>query len=438
MATAASSISIQTDAARVPLPTYLGVLLSVQVFCTFLTETKFIAELKNNIGAFEVSGLILFVAVFDYFLHQQLPIRTHPVMRWLGLIVVVAALSLLQLTPDRQVNGIVAFVLLLSSLAFIVTLYNVITLHEQYFVRLIRAVAYAVGVIALWLLADSIQSGGHVNAAGPFRNRAHASVYMFTSFWILLLNLSWPGTSRRQWWTFTAIIPLALYCVMVGGRRSIYLSLLVGLVGLMLGFIVSRARGQFKLVAPFVVSLIVVGLFYFVVSEFWYPAQFFRQRVGMVSSRIEMATARSAEDVENDFMLQQRAGVLDAFRDHPVLGIGWGGFYRSIYSRTGHEVHSTPLRFLAETGLLGAMAYAMFMGCLLWRSLRLWWLSRHSAYELSSLVLALAIWSLSVSYVYNRQMTDRTFWLMLVVFISYETIVLNRRRRTRWLSEQAV
>ncbi|MCS6803941.1 MAG: O-antigen ligase family protein [Acidobacteriota bacterium] len=438
MATATSSLSVQMEAARGRLPTYLVVLLSVQVFCTFLTETKFIAELKNNIGAFEVSGLILFVVAFDYFLHQQLPIRTHPVMRWLGVMALVATLSLLQLTPDRQWNGIVAYVLLLSSLAFTLTLYNVITLHEQYFVRLMRAIGYAVGVIALWLLADSIQSGGQVNAAGPFRNRAHASVYMFTSFWILLLNLSWPGTTRRQWWTFTAILPLALYCVMVGGRRSVYLSLLVGLVGLALGFIVSRARAQFKLLTPFVVSLIAVGLFYFVLSEFWYPAQFFRQRVGMVSSRIEMATARSAEDVENDFMLQQRAGVLDAFRDHPVLGIGWGGFYRSVYSRTGHEVHSTPMRFLAETGLLGLLAYTMFMGCLLWRSLRLWWLSRRSDFELSSLILCLALWSLSVSYVYNRQMTDRTFWLMLVVFISYETIVLNRHRRARWFREQAV
>jgi hypothetical protein len=147
----------------------------------------------------------------------------------------------------------------------------------------------------------------------------------------------------------------------------------------------------------------------------------------MIGERIRLATG-SAEEVaeEDNFFLLQRQGVAMAFRDSPVLGIGWGGFPKSRFSPTGHEVHSTPLRFLAELGLVGFALYLSLLGYLLIRSVQLFLAMRASRYGPVYLSLAVALWSLSVSWVYNRHITERTFAILLVVFLAMEHFATYR------------
>ena len=83
------------------------------------------------------------------------------------------------------------------------------------------------------------------------------------------------------------------------------------------------------------------------------------------------------------FFILQREGVKQAFRNSPILGIGWGGFPKSRYSPTGHEVHSTPLRFLAELGAIGLGLYLAMMGILLGGSYRLFRAMRRTPYSAS-------------------------------------------------------
>ncbi len=146
-----------------------------------------------------------------------------------------------------------------------------------------------------------------------------------------------------------------------------------------------------------------------------------------------MALGDEQEMAESqNFFEMQRVGVMTAFRDYPIFGIGWGGFYRSRYSPTGHEVHSTPLRFLAELGLVGLALYLALMWVLLVGSLRIVALLRRTVYRTPALVLAIALWSLSVSYVYNRHITERTFWLLLLFFVTFEAFARSVAWRAQW------
>jgi len=82
-----------------------------------------------------------------------------------------------------------------------------------------------------------------------------------------------------------------------------------------------------------------------------------------VAQRTGISRLASADSRRYDYW---RVG-LDAFADHPLKGIGAGGF-RAEWVRerpvkdAALEVHSLPLEMLAELGLPGALAFALLVG----------------------------------------------------------------------------
>ena len=138
--------------------------------------------------------------------------------------------------------------------------------------------------------------------------------------------------------------------------------------------------------------------------------------------------------MEKGFFALQRQGVRLAFITHPIVGIGWGGFAKSHYSPTGHEVHSTPLRFLAETGIVGFSLYVLFMLTLTSSVWRGFLLMRRTPFGNSYLALAVGFSSLLVSYAYNRHVTERTFWLLMGVIFAME--LFSARAQAATASEE--
>jgi O-antigen ligase len=426
----AQTVSTRIEVQSPPASAWLVALLAVQTFCAFLTDTRLIETIQNNLGAFEVSGIILCGAMFVYFGKHRLSVRMHPVIRLLDLIVLVAAVSTLKLTPAGQLNGVVHLLILIFMLIFILSVYNWVLLSEQQLVYLLRFFAYSAAIAAVWVIVDGIMSGGSIAASGPLRNRAHVGIYMLTSLWLVLMYTLWPNTSRKERWILYGILALILYCVAVSGRRSVYLSLILGLAGLAVGFIVAYGRGRFKIIIPIMLAFITLSSLYFVVSAYWFPASFFKTRIGMVAPKVQRALGPDDPEEDESFVVLQREAALRAFSENPILGIGWGGFSKSGYSPTGHEMHSTPLRFLAETGFPGFLLYVLLMIRVLWGGLRVWLLVRKTSYQLPALILCVALWSLSVSHFYNRSVTERTFWILLVIFLGFETLMLKKLRFT--------
>jgi O-antigen ligase len=152
----------------------------------------------------------------------------------------------------------------------------------------------------------------------------------------------------------------------------------------------------------------------------------------MIDDRLKDAVGVTEEDAtEKSFFALQKEGVRTAFLAHPLLGVGWGGFAKSQWSPTGHEVHSTPLRFVAETGLLGICLYVMFMALTATAAWRAFKRLRATPYGPAAYVLLAGFATLCVSYLYNRHITERTFWLLLAVLVTQDGFSLAWVRRAR-------
>ena len=59
------------------LPVSLRLLLPALILAAFLTETKFIPALANNVGFFEILGLVIIVLFFTVYREQRLHWKMH-------------------------------------------------------------------------------------------------------------------------------------------------------------------------------------------------------------------------------------------------------------------------------------------------------------------------------------------------------------------------
>jgi hypothetical protein len=412
-------VSIVKISSPETLPRQAKWFLAFWLFTGFLTQMSILPFIENNVGPFEICGLLALVFVHVFKL-RTLSVN-HPLLKTLLLLAVFGAISQIWLSNSQRLMGTVQTAMLFFLLVFVTLIYNTVLQHRLSPEFLLKTVTYTVLVVGPWIILQGAGSGGDIQAAGPFRNRAHMASYMLTAFWMVLMYTQWPGLKRRVRFVCYTGLALTLYPIAVSGRRSVYLSLIVGLVSL--AFVMASAsRG--KRLRLFLTGALVVGFLgglYTVADELTPQTAFFKERIGQIGDRLRLAAGTEEEmALEKTFYVFQREGVRLAFYERPLLGIGWGGFARSRFSPTGHEVHSTPLRFLAELGLVGLALYLFFIGILLAGSLRLFRSMRRTPYGASYLTLMIAIWSMSVSYIYNRHITERTFWILLTVFLSAE------------------
>ena len=411
---------------RVPLA--LRLLAGLLVSSAFFTGTKFLPELANNFGPFEVIGLFFCIVLGYLFLAQRVRLQFH----WVVLSVLsldgVVALSLVKLPPGLAAWGVTQVLIMLFLSVVFIALFNYACMGIECFNDVVRVGAFVGVVVGAWLVSGEVLGTEGINAAGPFRNRAHMGLYMLTVFWLVLFCIAWPGTKRLARAALALGTPFVIYGVAVSGRRSVYLSLLVGLAILTLGVAIAGRRGRAPILAAAALSIGLLVVFYNYGDELSPRAGFFRERLGMVDERVRMAT--SPDEVggpSGNFYVLQRSGVFAAIDEHPILGLGWGGFGESRYAPTRHEVHSTPLRFLAETGVLGFVLYLGFLLLILATALRVFVLSWRTPFRRAGIIACVAFWSLPLSWSYNRHIHERTFWLFLAILLAFEFVVRHWR-----------
>lgn len=403
------------------LPIHLRVLLAATVFSAFLTQTSFVPEaLKHNVGVFELTGgalIVLGVLRLDLGHLREM----HPVTRTTGLILIAAALSQINIPGGRGLAGMLNVAILIFLFLFLLVGHALLVQFQVSPGVLLRMVVYAVLLLGPWIVIQTTAAPDNLDLSGPFRNRAHMASYMLTCFWLTLAYAQWPRLPRFERIAAYLAMATSLYALAIAGRRSVYLSLFIGLALLATGILATRGRRvSFAAAGAFAVAVL-VALYAF--GEPYLPRlAFFRSRVALIDDRLEQAIGTSVDQaVETSFFQLQLQGVRMAVTDHPLLGIGWGGFAKSPYSPTGHEVHSTPLRFIAELGLVGILLYTLLTWQLLAASARTFRSLRPTPLSASSFTLFAGLTSLVVSYLYNRHVTERTFWLLLLVILTLHT-----------------
>jgi O-antigen ligase len=414
-------------------PRFLLLVLAFQTFSTFMSETKFL-PIRNNVGLFEISAVVLIVAVFAYFSRNRITFKFHPIIAIVALWFLDALFSLqLVITPEAMQFSIVNVIILAFELAFLIAVWNLLLLDKHNLRFLLRVFLLTILVVGAWVLIDQVASGGDYSVAGPFRNRSHMGLYMFGAFWFLLLYNFWPGINRWERWLMYPALSLTIYTIAVSLRQSIYTAFVTGLAGLVISFVFLQGRRRFNL-SFIIIGVAVMGILLFTYGPVGFaPLDLFRREFSGVGARLQQTTALNSEDdpAGPSFDVMQRTAALKAFQENPIFGIGWMGFYHSIWSPTGNELHSTPWRFLAELGSIGFLLYLAYVFILLSRAFRLFLAARSTPYQLSTFVLFIGFLSYFVDHYYNRMFTDRPYWFMLVIFLAFESLVLNEVRAAK-------
>ena len=120
--------------------------------------------------------------------------------------------------------------------------------------------------------------------------------YMLTAFWMVLIYALWPKLKPRLRLVCFAGLTLTLYAVAVSGRRSVYLSLIVGLLTLAaVVFAANRGKKLRLLVTASFIVLFLGGLY--TVGDIVSPqTAFFKRRVTQIDDRLRQAAGINRQD----------------------------------------------------------------------------------------------------------------------------------------------
>ena len=196
------------------------------------------------------------------------------------------------------------------------------------------------------------------------------------------------------------------------GKIAAYIGLLVSI------FCYVIYKRNFKVLVGTTLLVLIVG---FVVIRFQAAAPLLYERlVRKVETRILEPAEGKENNAGSNFIKANFGGALQAFNDNPLTGSGIGGFMNR-YGR--YEVHSTYLKIIGETGLIGVIGYIIFMFYFLKTIFIPSKISRANPYanflrELSPLIIGCII-----SWGYTYHLRKREFWIMFAIaFLAFRLI----------------
>ena len=98
------------------------------------------------------------------------------------------------------------------------------------------------------------------------------------------------------------------------------------------------------------------------------------------------------------------------FLDHPLFGAGLGAFYASYLREHGHGlvIHSVPVWLLAETGIIGLLAFLLPFGAIVRAEVARW-----GSTDPSRVVILLSLTAFAVMGCVHELLYQRILWLVL-------------------------
>ncbi len=270
------------------------------------------------------------------------------------------------------------------------------------------------------VFANSFLSPHSFRIQGPFRTPGQLSAFATTTFFALFAFSFAPGQSIKSRLRIWIIAPLLILCAFFTARFSVFPSLATGI----LVITVYLCKKSPKASALFA-SIAIVCALVFSLMSYLNPQIFQNSILRNVKKMSSLASGKG-------FIGNQIDAAKHSFENHPTLGIGYGRFIQSDYqvSIRGYEMHSTLLQFLAETGIVGTLAYLIFMGYFLFLAFQNFWFSRRTAWEEFHAVILFGFICLIPSYLYNRHLRERTFWLFIaVIYLASRLKTFNRERQ---------
>jgi O-antigen ligase len=242
-----------------------------------------------------------------------------------------------------------------------------------------------------------------------FRNAGQAGSFFVTGLFAAIpLQRILEGKRRTE---MTIAISILVLAVILSVKRAALISLVLGLV--LIALRDWSFKGLMRTFALVVLSSTVV------VPVFRWMSAFSESFEAKIARKLSSgAVDQVAHFVESNF-----GAAIGAFIDHPLLGVGLGGI-AGVYTET-YEIHSTYFSVLAQTGVVGTIAYLWFV-FVLFRSTTTPRNDDPRVEEFARLFLPL-LFALFVSYAYTYHLRKREFWITAALASALMAPVPTRR-----------
>ncbi|MDZ7288507.1 MAG: O-antigen ligase family protein [candidate division KSB1 bacterium] len=383
-------------------------------------------ELKG-FGIFDLyAGLFILLFVLRK-CREGLRFDRVPALGWTAIMFIAFMPSLLNTVNYR--TSIIGFLRFLYPIMLAWALYE--TVLPQRSIKLVKSILHLFVIetvlIGLYGIYDAY---AHRSLLSAFIGRIQFGLFPEVNYYASYLMLAVPLTyalllaekgRRRKWFFLSALVCLFFAIVLTVSRSAMVAMLIVFIVFTFYMF--RKLSGIKKLfsIGLLAILLTMVGLMVFTETG--------RKTVDVIALVHRVQSAFSGRDVS----FKQRLTILEIatrmVADHPVIGVGFGTFEQTFndYQRgnfstqSARSAHNTPLRMLAETGIIGFLAGAIFIVSLfryLFSALRAvtspYW--KTTLFGLIMSLLSFLLLSLALD-----QLNDPPFWIITALALVVAT-----------------
>ena len=386
------------------------------IFFCFVVASAYTLPIAGGDDA-GLSGRVLWADLFGVatIVFTFLAVRPRLNVIALGGICFVVALSPGILASANPLLTLAGFFIHLFLVLIFIAACQLIRTRDS-FVSLLRAVAIATAFAAfVGIWENTTSATGLPSFFAPddrnyrgatFRNSGQAGAYFMVALTILIpfrfspLMKSALNSDRLL---FNVAIGMTIICMLMTVKIASLIGIAVGAAG----FAIYKQKAGFVLPV-----ILLVGCLYWQAGNL---ASVFPVLADRVSSKVNTRLNIDHVAANDSFIVQNYAAAWRAFEHNPLLGSGIMGFY-GVFA--DHEVHSTPMKLVGETGLVGCYGYLIFVWCVIRAIMTIRNTSPGNPYREYIQILLPFLLGSCVSYLYTYHMRKREFWILMVVLFA--------------------
>ncbi|WP_284379194.1 O-antigen ligase family protein [Amylibacter marinus] len=328
---------------------------------------------------------------------------------------------------DKPDKAFTETVILLFSACVSIAIANLIyNLTEQDLKIFLKGYALLLGVLSAYFLLDymvlNVAWGG---LKGTFRNTGQAGTFLGTHA-AICLALSMSGLVPKNW-IYNICIGLLVLALILTVKRAALIGLISGVFFVMVFLLLSKSKTEKRIGVRI---LVITALTIFVGSIL---VQIAIELVPGLAWRFETkVNSDTVDDFASGFFAENVEGTLKALDENPFVGVGAGnvaGVYTAKY-----EIHSTYLGILATSGILGAVAYLMFVLRCFIMLLNGGRNRADDPYAKFIFYMLPMCMGMFISWGYTYHLRKRSFWFMVAMLTAIYAI--KRRRAAEVVAAQ--
>lgn len=267
-----------------------------------------------------------------------------------------------------------------------------------------------------WFFEVSLLKGSTDKFTGFVRFANQWSGYVVAMF-PLLLALSFEKLKTWQKPLLAVCALLGALTVPASGSRSGIFLLAAEVVGFLIFYLAFNRSGKILNRVLYLTLFFVV-----VVGSFWMVFEQISDDPIIKRSLGAFELVFEQEQFSDDWRDYNRAAALNEFEKHPLIGIGLGTF-ELYYDR--HEIHSSYLSILTETGIAGIFPYIFLVTLPVFQLLRSIALHiSHGKNRIMLVALLIAIGSQLLFAIHHNNTRHRHVWLLMLMGMLYAELTI--------------